>query len=387
MIQRRRSRSKSKRFGCVDQGFIKLETRPSSSWPGQEIVSASTTSAHVETLRKRERERNMSNPFDSARDRPRRSIFDDDSDDDSHNPVETDPFLSRSKLADSHPAPTSAPPTSHNIASLPSPTALQQDHFSSISTTGGGMAPPSYSTPSRPPPASRPSYESPANDPWSSTPRTNGIVPVAAPNFPRRFSSIQPSQPGETASYLLDADHIDIQKSDEKEGLIGFKHVNYTLASARRGTQVVRRYSDFAWYLSTFRWRFSADARLFDALIKRYPFRQIPLMPPKRFAGTHQGRVTLNIVNGHYLSAESDFVERRRRGLIRFMNSIVRHPVLRDDDIVVAFITVPTVLLPGIHYLTLRNSPSGANQPRSLSSKNSQTGNCHSTWNPVSPQN
>jgi hypothetical protein len=31
--------------------------------------------------------------------------------------------------------------------------------------------------------------------------------------------------------------------------------------------------------------------------------------------------------------------------LSRFMNSIVRHPVLRDDDIVVAFITVPTVLL------------------------------------------
>lgn len=25
------------------------------------------------------------------------------------------------------------------------------------------------------------------------------------------------------------------------------------------------------------------------------------------------------------------------------MNSIVRHPVLRDDDLVVAFITVPTV--------------------------------------------
>jgi len=47
---------------------------------------------------------------------------------------------------------------------------------------------------------------------------------------------------------LLDADHINIQKADEKEGFVGFKHVNYTLASARRGTQVVRRYSDFAWY-------------------------------------------------------------------------------------------------------------------------------------------
>jgi hypothetical protein len=190
--------------------------------------------------------REMSNPFDSTGDRPRRSIFDDESDDDNH-PIETDPFLSRSKIADSHPAPiSSAPPTSHNIDRLPSPTALQQDHFSSPSASRGG-APPSYSSPTRAAPASRPSYDSPANDPWSSTPRTNGVVPVATPNFPRRTSSILPSAPGETASYLLDADHIDIQKSEEKEGLIGFKHVNYTLASARRGTQVVRRYSDFAW--------------------------------------------------------------------------------------------------------------------------------------------
>jgi sorting nexin-8 len=50
------------------------------------------------------------------------------------------------------------------------------------------------------------------------------------------------------------------------------------------------------------------------------------------------------LVNGHYLSTETDFLERRRRGLVRFMNSIVRHPVLRGDDIVVAFITVPTEL-------------------------------------------
>jgi hypothetical protein len=62
-------------------------------------------------------------------------------------------------------------------------------------------------------------------------------------------------------------------------------------------------------------------------------------------------------VNGHYLSTEGDFLERRRRGLSRFMNSIVRHPVLREDDVVVAFITVPTVhppfsiLTPGTIYL------------------------------------
>ena len=185
--------------------------------------------------------------FDSSRAPARRSIFDDGASDDDDGRTESDPFLARSKMTssiDSHPTPALS--TSQNIARMSSPTALQQDHFHTTSD------PPAYDTPVRSPPQARPSYESPAADPWSSTPRTNGVVPVATPNFPRRTSSIpqahNTASGTETASYLLDADHINIQKSDEKEGIMGFKHVNYTLASARRGTQVVRRYSDFAWY-------------------------------------------------------------------------------------------------------------------------------------------
>jgi hypothetical protein len=188
------------------------------------------------------------------RDRPRHSIFDDDSDDDAN--AETDPFLSGSKVSstlDSHPAPL-ATPISQNIAHLPSQGALQQHHFITAGAGGvGSSAAPSgasaYSTPVRDTPQTHHSYDSPANDPWSSTPRSNGVVPVATPNFPHRTNTVPPAGGGETPSYLLDADHIDIQKSDEKEGFVGFKHVNYTLASARRGTQVVRRYSDFAWLL------------------------------------------------------------------------------------------------------------------------------------------
>ena len=191
----------------------------------------------------------MSGIFDSSRNPPRRSIFDDDDADHDHHPIETDPFLSHSKTStiDSHSTP-SIPSASQNIARLPSPTALQQDHFATSSSSGAG--PPSYTTPPRNV-TSRSSYDSPANDPWSSTPRTNGVVPVAVPNFPRQTSGLHGtaiSGGGEIASYLLDADHIDIQKTDEKEGIMGFKHVNYTVNSARRGTQVVRRYSDFAWY-------------------------------------------------------------------------------------------------------------------------------------------
>ncbi|KAL3434801.1 hypothetical protein BDV09DRAFT_195500 [Aspergillus tetrazonus] len=106
----------------------------------------------------------------------------------------------------------------------------------------------------------------------------------------------------------------------EKEGLFMFQHRNYEVKSARRGSTVVRRYSDFVWLL--------------DCLHKRYPFRQLPLLPPKRIA-----------VNGTHLSADSNsFLEKRRRGLVRFMNSLVSHPVLSQEQLVVMFLTVPTEL-------------------------------------------
>lgn len=67
---------------------------------------------------------------------------------------------------------------------------------------------------------------------------------------------------------------ITITMLPEKEGMFMFQHRNYEVKSARRGSSVVRRYSDFVWLL--------------DCLTKRYPFRQLPLLPPKRVAGTWQ---------------------------------------------------------------------------------------------------
>jgi sorting nexin-8 len=57
----------------------------------------------------------------------------------------------------------------------------------------------------------------------------------------------------------------------EKEGMFLFQHHNYEVTSSRRGSKVIRRYSDFVWLL--------------DCLHKRYPFRVLPLLPPKRVAG------------------------------------------------------------------------------------------------------
>lgn len=63
---------------------------------------------------------------------------------------------------------------------------------------------------------------------------------------------------------------ITITSISEKEGMMFFQHRNYEVVSARRNSKVIRRYSDFVWLL--------------DCLHKRYPFRQLPLLPPKRVA-------------------------------------------------------------------------------------------------------
>jgi sorting nexin-8 len=67
---------------------------------------------------------------------------------------------------------------------------------------------------------------------------------------------------------------ITITSLPEKEGMFLFQHRNYQVTSARRNSKVIRRYSDFAWLL--------------DCLHKRYPFRQLPLLPPKRVASKYK---------------------------------------------------------------------------------------------------
>jgi sorting nexin-8 len=66
-------------------------------------------------------------------------------------------------------------------------------------------------------------------------------------------------------------EHVLVTLMPEKEGVFFFQHHNYEVTSSRRGSKVVRRYSDFVWLL--------------DCLHKRYPFRILPLLPPKRVAG------------------------------------------------------------------------------------------------------
>ncbi|KAI4601230.1 Sorting nexin mvp1 [Pestalotiopsis sp. 9143b] len=114
-------------------------------------------------------------------------------------------------------------------------------------------------------------------------------------------------------------ENILVNLMPEKEGMFMFQHHNYEVTSSRRGSKVIRRYSDFVWLL--------------DCLHKRYPFRVLPLLPPKRVA-----------LNGNHLSNDGGFIEKRRRGLARFLNAIIRHPVMGQEQLVVMFLTVPTEL-------------------------------------------
>jgi sorting nexin-8 len=138
---------------------------------------------------------------------------------------------------------------------------------------------------------------------------TGGQAPIPTPS--RTIGS------GRTGSSI--EENITISLLPEKEGMFMFQHHNYEVSSSRRASKVIRRYSDFVWLL--------------DCLHKRYPFRVLPLLPPKRVA-----------VNGNHLSNDGAFIEKRRRGLARFLNALVRHPVLGQEQLVVMFLTVPTEL-------------------------------------------
>ena len=121
----------------------------------------------------------------------------------------------------------------------------------------------------------------------------------------------------------LAPDMVTIEEIPEREGLL-FKHINYKLTvlvdlpntEQSESKSVVRRYSDFDW--------------LQEMLIKRYPFRMIPELPPKKI-GTSQ-------------NLDQTFLKKRLDGLYNFVNLILKHPILKDDDLALTFLTLPTDL-------------------------------------------
>ncbi|KAI8992008.1 hypothetical protein BDF20DRAFT_812860 [Mycotypha africana] len=157
------------------------------------------------------------------------------------------------------------------------------------------------------------------DDPWripSNSPTMNGDGLVAAytsissgiTNKNEKTLAVMDASNASTESYqwFLDLDQITVSVA-EKEGFL-FTHINYWVQSMQRQTSVRRRYSDFYWFWET--------------LLKRYPFRVIPNLPPKKMS-----------------NKDKIFLERRIQGLTRFINHIVRHPVLKNDEEVIIFLT------------------------------------------------
>ncbi|KAI8598197.1 hypothetical protein EDD21DRAFT_194542 [Dissophora ornata] len=140
----------------------------------------------------------------------------------------------------------------------------------------------------------------------ASPPNTTADSPMTGNGGPENMRK-------EIHQWFLNLDTIRISFAPEKEGVFLFKHTNYIVESKNRQTRVIRRYSDFWWLL--------------EVLGKRFPFRILPNLPPKRLG-----------------VADETFLERRLCGLCRFTNALIRHPVLRNDPLVISFLTEPVEL-------------------------------------------
>ncbi|KAJ7658108.1 hypothetical protein B0H17DRAFT_1171897 [Mycena rosella] len=94
-----------------------------------------------------------------------------------------------------------------------------------------------------------------------------------------------------------------------QQGFILNRYMVYEIASSR-GASVPRRYSEFVF--------------VWDCLMRRYPFRLFPALPPKR------------------IGVDELFLEQRRRGLTRSLNFVLNHPVMKEDALLAAFLTEPS---------------------------------------------
>lgn len=75
----------------------------------------------------------------------------------------------------------------------------------------------------------------------------------------------------DTHHWFQHLEEITVTVAPEREGFI-FKHVNYIVTNEKRSSIVLRRYSDFWWLL--------------EVLQRRYPFRALPNLPPKKLGGS-----------------------------------------------------------------------------------------------------
>ncbi|KAG8974604.1 Sorting nexin mvp1 [Tulasnella sp. 425] len=190
---------------------------------------------------------------------------------------------------------------------LPSPTldlqrlsminGQQQSRVNGYSTTTNGHS----AIPSSPAPA----YVE--SDPWSSNFRPSfGPGSTAAAGITAAGEGGQTIMGGLPSNWWNKQEKVAITIFPEKQGFILNRYTVYVV-QPERGPAVHRRYSEFVF--------------LWDCLVRRYPFRILPALPPKRIGG------------------DAGFLEQRRRGLVRWINFVVNHPILAADGVLLAFLT------------------------------------------------
>ena len=108
-------------------------------------------------------------------------------------------------------------------------------------------------------------------------------------------------------------DKVDVKLIKVKKGLV-FKHVEYTVLSQLNSSEVERRYSDFL--------------ALYELIKEKYPYRLVPNLPPQKITAKIAG-------------LESNTLEKRHKGLKRWLSLLVSHPVISKDQLIHYFLTYP----------------------------------------------
>ncbi|CUA74659.1 Sorting nexin MVP1 [Cryptococcus neoformans var, neoformans B-3501A] [Rhizoctonia solani] len=199
--------------------------------------------------------------------------------------------------------------------SLPEPSVDLTRLSTTTSTLGYNPSPPPAIPSFQPPPM--PQRSQTYDDPWN----TNSAVrrPAAVPDpFVAGYDEPPGNPPPGAGTSLLSSglptgwwsrqESAIVTIIPEKQGFLLNRYTVYAVQTDR-GPAVQRRYSEFAW--------------LWDCLIRRYPFRVVPSLPPKR------------------IGPDDQFIEQRRRGLARFLVFVLNHPVLSQDGLLSTFLTEP----------------------------------------------
>lgn len=195
--------------------------------------------------------------------------------------LDADPWGSPAMLkSHTHEVNNEATPSNNVTAAMPIGNGLMGPTRTTSAFTTHADVPPSKTSPvggngSQDPPTDESggwaSYGASGND--FQSPRQSGLSGEGYNGDNRRSPS------GDIAGRSIGGRHINrgggeiitVTLLPDKEGMFMFQHRNYEVNSVKRSSSVIRRYSDFVWLL--------------DCLHKKYPFRQLPLLPPKRVAG------------------------------------------------------------------------------------------------------